>query len=73
MSNMQPAAPVFLLRLPEVISRVGLKKTAIYARIAAGTFPRPVTDGGVSRWVEAEIDAWIGQLIAKRDAGGKGA
>ncbi|WP_206860777.1 helix-turn-helix transcriptional regulator [Lysobacter changpingensis] len=29
-----------LLRLPEVMRRVGLKKTAIYERINAGKFPK---------------------------------
>jgi len=56
-----------LLRLPEVMRRVGLKKTAIYARIATGAFPKPITEGGVSRWVEAEIDAHIADLKARRD------
>jgi len=56
-----------LLRLPAVMARVGLKKTAIYARIAAKTFPAPITDGGVSRWLESEIDAYIAALKAQRD------
>lgn len=56
-----------LLRLPEVMRRVGLKKTAIYARIAAKTFPAPVTEAGVSRWFESEIDAYVAGLKARRD------
>lgn len=56
-----------LLRLPEVMRRVGLKKTAIYARIATGTFPKPATEGGVSRWFESEIDAYVDGLRARRD------
>lgn len=36
-----PAARV-ILRLPEVMRRTGLKKSAIYARMAARTFPLQV-------------------------------
>ena len=49
-----------LLRLPEVAERVGLRRTAIYDRVAAGTFPSPVhvTPRAV-RWRESDIDTWI--------------
>lgn len=59
--------PERLLRLAEVIARVGFGKTAIYDRIRAGTFPKPVPLGGVVAWVESEIDAWIAARIAARD------
>ena len=49
-----------LLRLPEVEMRCALKKTAIYAAIAAKTFPAPVRLGNrCVAWHEAEIDGWI--------------
>ncbi len=35
-----------LLRLPEVETTTGLKKSAIYARRKDGTFPEPVRLGG---------------------------
>lgn len=56
-----------LLRLPEVMRRVGLKKTAVYARITAGAFPKPVVEGNVSRWFESEIDAYIEGLRVRRN------
>jgi prophage regulatory protein len=56
-----------LLRLPEVMRRVGLKKSSIYARVHAGTFPKPTREGGVSRWFESEIDDYIAGLKARRD------
>lgn len=43
----------------EVSERIGLGNTAIYGMIAAGEFPRPVKIGGATRWVEAEVDAWM--------------
>lgn len=48
-----------LLRMPQVLDRVGLKKTVIYERIKAGTFPKPIKLGSASAWHAQEIDAWI--------------
>lgn len=59
--------PRRLLPLAEVMGRVGLRKTAIYERIARGEFPAPVTLGSTSRWVESEIEGWIAKLIEDRD------
>jgi prophage regulatory protein len=60
-----------LLRLPDVISRVGLGRSAIYAAVAAGTFPAPaqLVPGGRSvAWAEHEVDAWIAARLAARPA-----
>lgn len=49
------------LRAEEVLSRVGLSRTAMYRLIDSGDFPRPVKThrGGASvRWVESEVTAW---------------
>ena len=60
-----------LIRLPVVIERTGLSKSAIYRRAGAGTFPRPVPLGhSMSAWVEREIDVWISERISERDAVG---
>ena len=57
-----PAAPR-LIRLPEVMSRVGLKRSAIYQRMSEGRFPKSRSLGGkCTIWVEAEIDAWIQEV-----------
>jgi prophage regulatory protein len=57
-----------LIKLPEVIKKVGLGKTEIYQRISEGTFPKQVSLGGRSvAWVESEIDAWIEKRITDRD------
>jgi prophage regulatory protein len=51
-----------ILRLPAVKARVALSRSTIYARVAAGTFPRPVILGAGARavgWISAEIDAWL--------------
>lgn len=55
-----------IIRLPQVIDRVGLKKTAIYKRIAAGTFPKQIKLGFASGWLESEITAWIEEQARQR-------
>lgn len=56
-----------LLRLAEVMKRVGLRKTAIYAAIDRGEFPKPCKIGLSSRWPESEIEAYIEALKAARN------
>ncbi|MBN8285061.1 AlpA family transcriptional regulator [Zoogloea sp.] len=60
-----------ILRLPGVKARTGLSRSTIYVRIAAGTFPKPVSLGDRAvGWVEAEIQLWLEQRIAaSRQAG----
>lgn len=63
-----------LLRLPEVMQRVGWKRSEIYRRIASGDFPKPVALGERTRaWPENEITAWCEARIAARDAKGRAA
>jgi prophage regulatory protein len=51
---------VRLLRLPDIIARVGLRRSAIYERIALGTFPRPVKIGERAiAFLEEEIEEWL--------------
>jgi len=60
-----PPAPR-LIRLPEVMARVGLKRSAIYQRMSEGRFPKSRSLGGkCTVWVEAEIDAWINTVAAR--------
>lgn len=62
------SAPPRLLRLPEVISRVGLRRSAIYQRMSEGRFPKCRALGPkCSVWVEAEINAWINSVSEQID------
>jgi prophage regulatory protein len=57
--------PIRLLRLPEVIARVGLRRSAIYQRMSEGRFPKSRSLGPrCTVWVEAKIDAWIALAVA---------
>ncbi len=49
-----------VLRLPEVKSQTGLSRSAIYQRIAEGTFPKQINLGGRAvGWLEEDIQNWI--------------
>ena len=49
-----------ILRLADVIKRVGLGKSAIYKLIRESAFPKPVKlTGKAVGWRAAEIDEWI--------------
>lgn len=37
-----------VLRMPEVLRRVGLSRSALWRRIAVGQFPRPIKLGAIS-------------------------
>jgi predicted DNA-binding transcriptional regulator AlpA len=56
-----------LIKLAEVQKRTALSRSSIYAKAAAGTFPRPVKQGASSVWVDTEVQAWIDDLIQRRD------
>lgn len=61
-----------LLRLPQVQARVGLSRSALYARIASGEFPKPVGLGvRAVAWPSDEIDAWIASRIGFARKGGQ--
>jgi prophage regulatory protein len=60
--------PHRVLRQPQISSKVGIRRSTIYALIARGLFPKPfeiVPGGRAKGWLEADIDEWL----AKRKAG----
>ena len=53
-------SPPRLIRLPDVIARVGIKRSMIYRLMGQGRFPRSRSLGPkCAVWVESEIDDWI--------------
>jgi prophage regulatory protein len=65
-SPSSPSSPARLLRLPEVIARVGLKRSAIYQRMSEGRFPKSRSLGPkCAVWVEAEIEDWIAEVSTR--------
>ncbi|KRB14570.1 AlpA family transcriptional regulator [Rhizobacter sp. Root16D2] len=60
-----------LLRKPEVLARIGLGTTSLYAQIKAGRFPRAVSlslGGRSVGWIESQVDGWIADRIAEAQA-----
>jgi len=54
-----------LLRRRDVEKRVGLGRSAIYARMARGSFPKPVHDTETETvwWLESEVDTWVRERV----------
>lgn len=57
-----------IMRLDEVMTVTGLRRSSVYKYMAIGTFPRPVplSDRAVG-WVSFEIEEWVKERIAARD------
>lgn len=53
-----------ILRLPAVLSTVGLSRSSVYLRITQGTFPKSVSLGARAvGWLESDIEAWVSQRV----------
>ncbi len=61
----QPAQPLALIKLPEVLRRTALGKTTIYTLIKSGEFPAQISLGGKSvAFIESEVNQWISDRIS---------
>jgi len=53
-----------ILRLPDVIDRVGFSRSSIYALVSSGCFPLPIKIGPRAiGWLDADISEWIENKI----------
>ena len=60
---------VKVIRMPAVIEKVGMKKSAIYQRIKDGSFPKPIRYGShATGWLESDVDEWILRMAGKLPA-----
>jgi prophage regulatory protein len=58
-----------VLRLVEVERATGLRRSSVYERMSAGTFPRPIRLAARSvGWLASEVEAWVHARVAERDA-----
>ena len=56
--------PISVLKLPQVISRTGLKRSTVYSKIKEGAFPKQTNLGVRSvGWLADEVDQWIQSRI----------
>ncbi|MGE6164432.1 Prophage CP4-57 regulatory protein (AlpA) [compost metagenome] len=67
--------PIKVLRIKDLISKVGMARSTIYDRVNPksprydSTFPKPIKLGlSAVGWLEHEIDAWVENLINQREA-----
>jgi predicted DNA-binding transcriptional regulator AlpA len=54
-----PPTDALLWTMPTLTRRIGLSRSNIYQQIQSGKFPEPVKIGRSSRWLAAEIQAWV--------------
>lgn len=54
------------LRLPEVLRRTGLSRTALYEQIRHKTFPKPIQIAKRSvAWTDEDVNRWCNERIAQ--------
>ena len=54
------SSAIRILRMPEVINRIGWCRASIYLHMRKGTFPKQITLGPRTvGWLESEIDTWL--------------
>jgi len=57
-------APTRILRLPEVICRVGMRRASIYHAISQSSFPKQIIlSKRTVGWIEQEIEDWLAARI----------
>jgi prophage regulatory protein len=62
-----PQPAIRILRLPEVMGRIGICRASIYQLMTEGTFPKSVSLGARAvGWCEHEIDAWLQARVSER-------
>ncbi|MGI9486892.1 MAG: helix-turn-helix transcriptional regulator [Geminicoccaceae bacterium] len=65
LTQIQPPATRRLIRISDVVDKVGMSRAWIYNEIAKGRFPVQRCVGGRSAWLESEVDEWIERLPQK--------
>ena len=52
--------PYKLMRLPELLTKIGYSRASVYKLIAEGSFPKPILLGKRAvAWNEEAVDDWI--------------
>jgi prophage regulatory protein len=56
-----------IIRMPAVLSTVGLSRATIYRLISVGDFPKPIKLGRhASGWLQSAIQSWINQRAGRQ-------
>lgn len=68
-TSTEQQVPPQLLRVSEVVNITGVGKSTIYRWMRQGTFPQTLDlGGGMVAFVASEVQQWVDEKIAKRDA-----
>jgi prophage regulatory protein len=58
-----------IIRLPEVLEKIGLKKSAVYNMIKTGEFPAQIKLGKhASGWLLSAVQGWIQKQAGQKSA-----
>ena len=66
-------ATIQMLRLHELIKRIGLSRSSIYDRLNPRSkrhdpdFPKPIKLNRASRWLLSEVEEWIRNKMSSRN------
>ncbi|HRQ74430.1 MAG TPA: helix-turn-helix domain-containing protein [Phycisphaerales bacterium] len=56
-----------LLTVDEVAQRLAVSTRSVWRYVSDQKIPKPVKVGGISRFVEAEIDRFVDRLMRERE------
>lgn len=62
----QPTTETLLWTLQTLLKQLGLSRSNIYQHLQLGEFPQPIKVGRSSRWLPAEIKAWVDMKANQR-------
>lgn len=52
-----------ILRIPDVLARIKVSRSTLYAMMERGQFPRPIKVGDrLNGWTERQVEKWEEQL-----------
>ncbi len=57
-----------IYRLPDILTITGLRRTTIYAEMAKGSFPSPVSltaSGRAIGWTRDAVDHWLKKRVTR--------
>ena len=57
-----------VMRMKDVVKKIGLCRATIYSMISRGEFPRPIRIGErATGWRESELEAWLARRSEARE------
>lgn len=60
----ESTADTRFMRLPELMTRVGLGRSKIYEMMAEGEFPKPIKLGRASVWPNHIVEQWMSKQMS---------